>query len=359
MQSKIKTRSHFVKACILFLTISLSGLTYVFGDELFDGGVSFNPPFPMTHHDNPSEALPISSLTYNGTNDAAEVTFIGTVALWFAQKPDSVTNSIDTISGLKSLIDTNYKKRPGWTTNVAEKIVKFQGRDAIEFSGSPNGLWHDQIIMFWTKSRQWERNTVFVIDAQAQTKEVCKLLVKAVTVCPPINSLNSSAVSGADLLNDPVLGGGNISYGPPFYMPHRIEAGSVMYQIGDTAVSFTVQRLNPIHSKNGQVFFSDTNVPSIKELEQELESVNQFQLTNIVAKRIKLDGRQAMEFSGEKIGHTGVPEAWIDIIAIFWHQDTHWSGTKVLCVFVATDSDKDVFQKLVKSVKAAKYYPPK
>ena len=82
------------------------------------------------------------------------------------------------------------------------------------------------------------------------------------------------------------------------------------------------------------------------------------QLTNNVAKLIKIDGQEGIELSGERIGPTGEPE-WIDFIEMFWHQGTLWSNTKILCVFVATDEDKDVFQKLVNSVKAAKYQPPK
>jgi hypothetical protein len=155
-----------------------------------DGSVTFSPSFPMSHHDNSSEGLPITSLTYSAdnvqnTNGAAAVTFVGTTVFWFAQNPALVTNSIATIRDLKQLIDTNSGVKPAWATNLVEKIVKFQGQEALEFSGNFSGLWHDQIIMLWLKTKDRRRNSVFAIDAQAQKKEVCKTLVEAVTIHPP------------------------------------------------------------------------------------------------------------------------------------------------------------------------------
>jgi hypothetical protein len=171
----------------------------VFGDELFEGTVTFIPPFPMTHWDNSSGGLPIIGLTYGakvqGTNGAAQVTFIGTDSLWFAANPASVTNSGTSINELKKLIDANYIKELAGT-NIVEQIIKFQGQDAIEISGNINtlgigdnisGSLHDQIIMYWIKTQDWRRNTVFMIDAQAQNNEVCKTLIKAVTIHPPKN----------------------------------------------------------------------------------------------------------------------------------------------------------------------------
>jgi hypothetical protein len=194
MKSKIKPRSKIVKTCILFLAILLSGLTHAFCDDPFDGGVSFNPSFPMTRSDISGAGLPISGLTYStdnaqGTNGSAQVDLIGTEALWFANDPASVTNSITTISDLQKLINASEEEKIAGTTgtNVVENQIKFQGLDALEISGKIGNSYRDRIIMFWVKSKQWQRNTIFIIDAKAQKSEVCKTLIKSVTIHPPKN----------------------------------------------------------------------------------------------------------------------------------------------------------------------------
>jgi hypothetical protein len=149
-----------------------------------DGVVTFAPPFPMNHYDDAGGAgLPITSVTYSG--GASRVTFIGTFDFWFAQNPASMTNSLTTISELKTLIDQNHGGKPSWATNLEEKTVKFQGQDALDFSGNFNGLWRDQIIMYWRKTGRGIGNTIFWIDVTAPNKEICQTLIKAVVVSPP------------------------------------------------------------------------------------------------------------------------------------------------------------------------------
>lgn len=166
--------------------------------------------------------------------------------------------------------------------------------------------------------------------------------------------------SGADLLNDPILAGGSISYSPPFPMPHSVNDESVTYINGNnTAISFHVSEIEPVDGKDGQEFFSGTNTPSIDELKREMESENsgQFVGTNDVAKIIKLDGREAVELYGKKKGYGG-PDMWSDTIIFIWHKDALWSRSMVLGIGVS-DVKEDVCQKLIESVKSAKYNPPK
>ena len=173
--------------------------------------------------------------------------------------------------------------------------------------------------------------------------------------------MSMARVLAADLLNDPILGGGEISYSPPFLMSHSIQDDSVGYVHGDnTAVSFHVDESVPMPGPNGRVNFAETNSPSIEELKQAIESANahSFVQTNVVAKIIKIDGREAVEIYGKKKGCFGVPDMWADTICMFWHKDTTWSRTTGLGIAIS-DVNEDNCQKLIESVKSAKYHPPK
>jgi hypothetical protein len=153
------------------------------------GKITFNPPFPMTRHGDPSNGEPISSVTYNadnvhGTNGAARVSFVETSPLWMVDNPASITNRVTTIIELKKLIDEHvYKGLAG--TNLSETIIKFQGQHALETSGYHQGSWHDQIIMYWGIPMRRTDNPILIIDTQATKKEICKALVKAVKVDLP------------------------------------------------------------------------------------------------------------------------------------------------------------------------------
>ena len=173
--------------------------------------------------------------------------------------------------------------------------------------------------------------------------------------------LSITRVFGADVLNDPILVGGDISYSPPFPMSHSIQEDSVAYvNVNNTAVSFHVSEVEPIQGKNGQEFFSKTKAPSIEELKQEVESENSgaFVETNVVANIVKIDGREAVEIYGKRKGYFGVPDMWADTIVMFWQKNLTWSRTVILGIAVS-DVNQDVCQKLIESVKSARYHPPK
>ena len=173
------------------LLISTNAIQRAKGDiitVLTDGQIIFTPPFSMSHHEDPSDGLPIASVTYNtkdsqSTNGSGRVSFIGTTALWMVRDPASITNRVTTIRELKELIDTKVDK--GSATNMTETIIKFQKQDALEISGYFRGSWHDQIIMYWGKPQTWNNNPIFVIDSETTKKEMCKTLITSVSVTPP------------------------------------------------------------------------------------------------------------------------------------------------------------------------------
>ena len=169
--------------------------------------------------------------------------------------------------------------------------------------------------------------------------------------------ISVTRVLAADSLNDPILGGGEVSYTPPFEMSHSIRDDSVAYVHGNiTAVVFHVIDLG----MGQDAFFADTNAVSIEVMRRALgtEATRGFVGTNIIAKIIKMDGIEAVEIHGKKKGYSGVPDTWSDSIVMFWHKGASWSKTTALWIDIS-DFNEDDCQKLIGSVKSAKYHPPK
>jgi len=178
--------------------------------------------------------------------------------------------------------------------------------------------------------------------------------------------ISAIRVLAADLLNDPILDGGEISYTPPFAMPHSTRGdpsgfASVSYINGNNeAVSFQITTFPP-DGLPGSDGFEDTNAVSIEVMRQALQAefTGKFVGTNAVAKIIKLDGKEAVEIYGKKKGYFGVPDMWTDTIMIIWRKGKTWSRSSGLLITVSDLKDEAVCQKLIESVKSAKYYPPK
>ena len=170
--------------------------------------------------------------------------------------------------------------------------------------------------------------------------------------------LNLTRVSAADLLNDPVLGGGEISYTPPFAMTHsiEIERGLLVYNHGtERAIVFQIENFGSGTESQGTNSFADANDVSIEVMKRGIEASyarNPFAATNVAAKIIKIDGHDAVELYAQR-----VPGMWADHIVMFWHKDTIWSKTTGLTI-VVFDSNEDDRKKLIESVKSAKYFPP-
>ena len=178
--------------------------------------------------------------------------------------------------------------------------------------------------------------------------------------------ISATRALAADLLNDPIFGGGEISYTPPFAMPHSTRGdpsgyASVSYINGNNeAVSFQITTF-PIDGPPGIYGFDDTNAVSIEVMRQALQAefTGTFIGTNVVAQIIKLDGKEAVEIYGKKKGYYGVPDMWTDTITIIWRKGTTWSRSVGLLITVSDLNDEAVCQKLIESVKSAKYHPPK
>lgn len=188
-----------------------------------------------------------------------------------------------------------------------------------------------------------------------------KTLHSSISIFLMMALISVTRVLAADLLNDPILGGGEISYSPPFAMPHSIQDDSVAYVHGNnTAISFHVIGFGMGPGPDGRDDFADTNAVSIEVMRRALEKENArgFVGTNVVAKIVKMDGREAVEIYGKKKGFFGVPDMWSDTIVMFWHKDTSWSKTTGLGIAIS-DVNEDDCQKLIESVKSAKYHPPK
>ena len=171
--------------------------------------------------------------------------------------------------------------------------------------------------------------------------------------------ISMTRVLAADLLNDPILEGGEISYTPPFSMPHNVQDDSVTYLHGENiAISFHVIDFGFGPEPHGADSFADTNAVSIDVMRRAVEAANasSFVGTNVVAKIIKVNGRDAVEIYGKRKGFGG-PEMWADTIVMFWHKGTRWSNSSALGIAV-TDENADDCQKLIESVKSAKYHLP-
>jgi len=157
--------------------------------------------------------------------------------------------------------------------------------------------------------------------------------------------------TGADLLSGPILEGGQISYSPPFPMPHYISDGSVKY-VSNSAVSvaFWVDMMVQPNTPNRKALLSETNAPSIDELKRLFVSQSgaSFIGTNVVANIIKLDGREAVQLYKKDRGY---------FICFVWQKGTNMARTVVLkiAVFCANENDS---RKLMDSVESAKFYPP-
>ncbi|MEI8290244.1 MAG: hypothetical protein WCH99_12305 [Verrucomicrobiota bacterium] len=179
--------------------------------------------------------------------------------------------------------------------------------------------------------------------------------------------MSATSVLAADLLNDPILVGGEISYTPPFAMPHSIWSdpsgcASISYKYGGhAAVSFQIMMFPPDGGRPLKEGFADTNVISTEVMRRTLQAgfAGRFIGTNVVAKIIKLDGAEAVEIYGKKKGYSGVPDMWTDTIMIIWRKGPTWSRSIGLLITVSDLNDEAVCQKLIESVKSAKYHPPK
>ncbi|HEX5399814.1 MAG TPA: hypothetical protein VFY06_12290 [Verrucomicrobiae bacterium] len=187
-----------------------------------------------------------------------------------------------------------------------------------------------------------------------------KTLYLSIAVCLMITLTNVVCALAADLLNDPILGGGEISYTPPFAMSHSVGDDSVTYRHGEgIAISFHVTYFGFGPKPHGADSFADANAVSIQVMRRAISAAyaDSFTETNVVAKIIKIDGRDAVEIYGKRKGFGG-PEKWADTIVMFWHKDTIWSKTAGLTIAIS-DVNEDDCKKLIESVKAAKYHPPK
>ncbi len=174
--------------------------------------------------------------------------------------------------------------------------------------------------------------------------------------------ISVTRVLAVDVLNDPILVGGEISYTPPFAMTHSIREESVSYINGNhEAVSFQITMFPPDGGQSLEDGFADSNPVSTEVMRRALQAgfTGSFIGTNVVAKIIKLDGNEAVEIYGKKKGYSGVPDMWTDTIMIIWRRGTTWSRSMGLLITVSDLNDEAVCQKLIESVKSAKYHPPK
>jgi len=179
--------------------------------------------------------------------------------------------------------------------------------------------------------------------------------------------IGTTGALAADLLNDPILEGGEISYTPPFAMPHNTSGdpsgcASLSYINGkNVAVSFQITMFPPDGGRPLEEGFADTNVVSTEVMRRALQAgfAGKFIGTNVVAKIIMLDGKEAVEIYGKKKGYFGVPDMWTDTIMIIWRKGATWSRSIGLLITVSDLNDEAVCRKLIESVKSAKYSPPK
>ena len=194
-----------------------------------------------------------------------------------------------------------------------------------------------------------------------------KALHPSVSIFLMMALISAIGALAADPLSDLILEGGEISYTPPFAMPHNTSGDpsgytSVSYINGNlTAVSFQITIFPPGGGQSLEEGFADTNVVSTEVMRRALQAgfAGKFIGTNVVAKIIKLDGKEAVEIYGKKKGYSGVPDMWTDTIMIIWRKGTTWSRSIGLLITVSDLKDETVCQKLIESVKSAKYRPPK
>jgi hypothetical protein len=199
---KLKILIHpcYTKARLCFVALLFIGLCQTFGDQLLDGAIFYNPPFPMRRGDLGGGGLPRAGIMYrtdpgDGTNIYTQVDFMFTSVLWFSPRPDQAT-SISSVEDLKALLEAESAGK-FVKTNYPVKIVKLDGLDAVEYGGEKEidgmrekSLWTYKVCIFWHKEPQWQRSTILLIDVAAQREEVCKRLVesvKAAKIRPPPN----------------------------------------------------------------------------------------------------------------------------------------------------------------------------